>query len=210
MLLFKGIMTGVIASMPLGPIAILIIQRTVNKSYKSGLFSALGATTTDTLYATLAGFSLTYILTFLREYQTIFQILGGLILLSLGFYIFQKNPTKSLEKYRRRGTNYVQDYFSTMLIAISNPMIVMIYIAIFAGTGLAFSLEHITDALQMILGFALGSITWWFILTSTINLFRHRFNLQVLWWFNKISGSAIMLFVLISAIMILINGNPKI
>jgi threonine/homoserine/homoserine lactone efflux protein len=210
MLLFKGIMTGVIASMPLGPIAILIIQRTVNKSYKSGLVSALGATTTDTLYATLAGFSLTYILTFLREFQTIFQILGGLILLTLGFYIFQKNPTKSLEKYRRRGTNYVQDYFSTMLIAVSNPMIVMIYIAIFAGTGLAFSLEKITDALQMILGFALGSITWWFILTSIINLFRHRFNLQVLWWFNKISGSVIMLFVLISAIMILINGNPKI
>lgn len=210
MLLFKGILTGVLTSMPLGPIAILIIQRTVNKSYKSGLFSALGATTTDTLYAILAGFSLTYILSFLREFQTIFQIMGGLTLLTLGCYIFQKNPTKSLEKYRRRGTNYIQDYFSTMLIAISNPTLIMIYIALFAGTGIAFNIDHIGDALQMIAGFILGSITWWLLLTSTINLLRHRFNLQALWWFNKISGSIIILFVVISTIVILINGNPKI
>lgn len=209
MVLLKGILMGIIASVPLGPIAIMVIQRTVNKNFKSGLISALGATTADTLYAILAGFSLSYIISFIRDYQTILQIFGGIVLLFLGIYVFRKNPIRSLRKYRKQGSNYYQDYFSTLLIVMSNPLIIMAYIALFAGTGIAFSLENILDTLQMVLGFALGAISWWVTLTSVVNLIRKQFNLHILWWFNKISGSIIIVFVITSAILIITKGNPS-
>lgn len=208
--LLKGLIIGILISMPLGPIAIMIIQRTVNKSLKSGIVSALGATTGDVIYAIIAGFSLSYIISFIREYQTFFQFFGASVLFILGIYVFRKNPTKSLRKFRRQGTKYYQDFFSTLLIVLSNLLIVLFYIAIFAGVGITFSFNHFAETCQIILGFALGCIAWWFLLTSIINMMRHKLNLHILWWFNKISGVIIMVFAVSTAVLFLIKGNPTI
>ena len=60
-LFIKGIIIGLAVSVPLGPIGILIIQRTVNKDRTSGFLSGMGASISDAIYAVVAGFSLTYI-----------------------------------------------------------------------------------------------------------------------------------------------------
>jgi len=54
-LLIKGIIVGLLASIPLGPIGVLCIQRTINKGRLSGFLSGLGAATADTIFATIAG-----------------------------------------------------------------------------------------------------------------------------------------------------------
>jgi threonine/homoserine/homoserine lactone efflux protein len=209
-LIIKGYIMGFLISLPIGPIAILIIQRTANKSFKSGIYTALGAVTADTIYALVAGFSLSYIITFLREYQTILQIIGAAVLFFLGFYIFRVHPLNEMKDYKRKGNNYFQCYGTALLFTLSNPLIVLAYIAVFAGTGVVFNIKEIFETFFFIAGFSSGALSWWLILTSTINYFRHRFNLRILWWFNKISGTIIMIFVFVTTIFALLKGTPKI
>jgi threonine/homoserine/homoserine lactone efflux protein len=209
-LFFKGLLTGFLVSLPIGPMAVLVIQRTVNRNLRSGFFTGLGVSLTDTIWVILAGFSISYIITFLETYQLYIQIIGAILLFLLGLNIYFSHPLKSLKEFKRKGTNPVQCIITGMAIAFSNPLTVLAYIVLLAGTHIVFSTNDLLEPVSFISGFYIGAICWWLILTNLINLFRHRFNLRVLWLFNKISGSMIMLLVLISTLYILIYGNPSI
>ncbi|MDX9881849.1 MAG: LysE family transporter [Prolixibacteraceae bacterium] len=204
-LFIQGLIVGFLVSVPLGPIGVLVVQRTVNKSRYSGLFSGMGAATSDTFYAIVAGFSLTIIIDFIRQHQMLFQILGTLILLALGFYIFFKNPVRDLKRNRRRGTTHFQDYISSFLITVANPLVIFVFIAVFAGSGLVLNISKPYQALVIIVGIFTGACSWWFTLSGLVSLFRHRINLRVLWWFNKSAGIMVWLFVLITLIVVLVK-----
>ena len=204
-LFIKGVVIGLAVSVPLGPIGILIIQRTVNKNRISGFLSGMGASISDTLYSVVAGFSLTYIIDFIRAHELEFQILGALIVLFLGLHIFIKNPVRDLRNYRKRGSTYWQDLISTFLITFPNPMVVFIFLAVFASSGIVFQIDHPYQAFFMVLGVFAGTNTWWLLLTGIVSSFRHKFNLRVLWWFNKIAGGVIMFLVVVSFILSLVD-----
>ncbi len=86
-LLFKGLVIGFSASVPLGPIGVVCIQRTINKGKTSGFVSGLGAAFSDALYAVIAGLGLTYIINFIEKQQNTFQLIGGIFLVFLGVKI---------------------------------------------------------------------------------------------------------------------------
>ena len=209
-LFFKGLLTGLLVSLPLGPMSILVIQRTANRDFKSGFYTGLGIATTDSLWALIAGFSVSYIITFLREHQSIIQVIGALVLFFLGLYIFNSHPLNAIRKFRRKGTSPIQCYISTVLISASNPSVILAYIAVFAGTNIVFNIHHLASPFVFTLGFLIGSLSWWLIISSTVNRFRHHLNLRILWWFNKISGALVMLFVVISTLFVIFKGSPAI
>lgn len=207
-LFFHGLLSGLLVSLPLGPMAILIIQRTANRDFRSGFYTALGVAFTDTFWALLAGFSVSFLISFIREYQVIIQIIGALVLFILGLYIFNSHPIQSIRKFKRKGNNHLQDFLSAILIALSNPLIILAYIALFASTNLAFNIDYLWTPLSFTSGFFIGAMMWWIAIAATISRFRHHFNLRILWWFNKISGVAIMSFIVITSLVVLIKGNP--
>ena len=49
--IFKGILIGIIASAPMGPVGVLCIQRTLNKGRWYGFVTGIGATVSDLIYA---------------------------------------------------------------------------------------------------------------------------------------------------------------
>ncbi len=204
-LFIKGIIIGLAVSVPLGPIGILIIQRTVNKDRASGFLSGMGASISDTIYAIVAGFSLTYIIDFIRLHQLPFQVLGALIVFFLGIHIFIKNPVSELKRYKRKGSTYFQDLASTFLITFPNPMVVFIFLAVFASSGIVLEIDKPYQAFFMVFGVFAGANSWWLILTGIVGMFRHKFNLRVLWWFNKIAGVTIMVLVIVTFVIALIE-----
>lgn len=197
-LFLTGIIIGLAVSVPLGPIGVLIIQRTVNKDRVAGFISGMGAATSDAIYAIIAGFSLSWIIDFVRQYQFTFQTLGALIIFLLGVHIFQKNPVKDIRRLRRKGSTYLQDYISTFLITFPNPLVIFVFLAVFAGTGIVLNIEKPYQAFFVVFGVFTGACSWWLVLTSLVGIFRHRFNLRLLWWFNKVAGVIIWVFVIIS------------
>jgi threonine/homoserine/homoserine lactone efflux protein len=205
-LLWKGFIIGIVVSIPLGPIGILCIQRTVNKNWRSGYTSGLGAATSDTLYAVIAGFSLTIIIDFLSRHEMLFHIIGAIIIIFLGLHIYQTNPSKEIQKFRRRGATYMQDYFITLLLTLSNPLAIFVFIAVFASSGLALNLSAPLRSLMIVGGVFLGASSWWLLLTGIVNLFRHKFNLRILFWANRIVGIVVILFAIISFLYLQFNS----
>lgn len=202
-LIAKGILIGLLVSIPLGPIGVLVIQRTVNKSRMAGLLSGMGAALSDTLYAIVAGFSLTFVIDFIREHEMMFQVFGAVVVLVLGIHIFFKNPVSDLRRNRVRGNTHFQDIISSFLVTISNPLTVFVFLAVFTSSGVAISLQQPYHAFFVILGISTGAFIWWFSLSGIVSLFRHKINLRILWWINKTAGAIIVLFVLVTVIVVI-------
>lgn len=191
-----GMLVGFSASLPLGPIGVLIIQRTLQNGRTSGLLSGFGAALSDTIYAIIAGFSLSYIVTFI-EAQILWIQLGGVIILTgLGVKIFRTNPATQLRKQKAGKHNLVSDVVSTFLLTLSNPLAIFLFIAFFAGFRVLKTDYGLTGHLIIISGVFVGAAVWWTILTSVVGLFRSKINLRRLFWINKIAGLTIIVLVL--------------
>ena len=205
-LIAKGILIGLLVSIPLGPIGVLVIQRTVNKSRMAGLLSGMGAALSDTLYAIVAGFSLTFVIEFIRAHEVVFQTIGAVVVLVLGIHIFFTNPVKDIRRKRLRGNTHFQDIVSSFLVTVSNPLTVFVFLAVFTSSGVAVSLEQPYHSFFVILGIFTGAFLWWFSLSGIVSLFRHKINLRILWWINKTAGAIIILFVLITVLVVVQKG----
>ena len=60
-LTIKGLIVGMVASAPMGPVGVLCIQRTLNKGREYGLMTGLGAALSDILYALITGFGMSFV-----------------------------------------------------------------------------------------------------------------------------------------------------
>ena len=196
--IYGGIRIGLLASIPLGPIGLLCIQRTLQRGRLAGFISGLGAATSDTLYAIIAGFSLSYIVVFIEKQIFWLQLFGAIILIILGIKIFQSNPAVQLRKQRQRKTSLLQDYVSTFLWTISNPLAVFIFMAFFASFRAVDPNAGIVEQLMLIFGVFIGASGWWLTLTSIVGFFRAAVNLRRLYWINKIAGLTIIVLVIIA------------
>lgn len=203
--IFEGMIVGFSASVPLGPIGVLCIQRTLQRGRLAGLFSGLGAAISDTIYAVIAGFSLSFIVAFIEEQIFWIQIFGAVILFLLGAHIYRSNPAVQLRRQRRSKSSYLQDFISTFLLTISNPLALFLFIAFFAGFGVVAPNSGLAAQLVLILGVFLGATTWWLLLTSVVGLFRHAVNLRRLYWINKIAGATIIGLVLVGLVVWLLR-----
>jgi threonine/homoserine/homoserine lactone efflux protein len=199
-LFWKGIFIGLMVSIPLGPIGVLCIQRTLNKGRKSGFVSGLGATVADTFFSLIAGFGISMIITFLKAHHIYFQIIGGIIVMYLGIHIFFTNPVQQLRHHRMSQNKLSQDFLSVFFLTVSNPMAIFFFIAMFAGVNLAAGPMNIFLVGLIVAGVFVGSSSWWFILTTFVNIFRHRFRLKSIWWMNKVAG-VIIFFLGLAAIL---------
>ena len=199
--ILEGMIVGFSASVPLGPIGVLCIQRTLQRGRLAGFFSGLGAAVSDTIYAVIAGFSLSFIVAFIEEQIFWIQIFGAVILFLLGAHIYRSNPAVQLRRQRRSKSSYLQDFVSTFLLTISNPLALFLFIAFFAGFGVVAPNSGLAAQLVLILGAFLGATTWWLLLTSVVGLFRQAVNLRRLYWINKIAGATIIVLVLVGLVV---------
>lgn len=98
----KAFLIGICASVPLGPVAIYVLQVSLSKGHKPGFLTGLGATTIDTLYAVVAVFALAFAERFIETHKVLIFILGGLIVALVGASIVFKDPFRSLSRMTTR------------------------------------------------------------------------------------------------------------
>ncbi len=189
----KGIMVGLLASIPLGPIGVICIQRTINKGRISGLFSGFGAATADTIFAAIAGFSLTFIISYIEEQRIIFQAIGGVVITVLGIKIFYTNPIKQIRRHKRKKNRLLNDYLYVFALTLTNPLAIFLFVALFALMGVVTDNTTLQHSLVTTSGVFIGASLWWYILTTIVHTFRDKFRLKQLWWINKISGATIFI-----------------
>lgn len=196
-LFIRGIVIGLVASITLGPVGVMCIQRTLSKSRKAGFLSGLGAATADSIFATIAYFFISLVSAFIEENMNVISIIGGLCVIFVGVRIYLTNPIVQIRRNRAGKSNLWQDYISTFFLTLTNPAFILWLIVIFTAFNVSYDPEapddisRVVSGLFMIFGFFVGAATWWFSLTYSINLLRNRFKPRHLLWINRIAGSII-------------------
>ncbi len=197
----KGFLVGMAASIPLGPIGVLCIQRTLSKGRSSGLFTGMGAAVSDTFFAAIALLSLSFVSDFIEQYRNWVMIIGGLIVALFGLKLFLTNPVTQVKRLKSGSKRYWEDFFSSMLMTISNPGALILMLGLFAFAGIDVSEDAPKFVITITLwGVFIGAALWWFILSASINHFRSRFRLRQLLMINRISGIIILVLGLISTL----------
>jgi len=194
--LIKGVMIGLSIAVPVGPIGILCIRRTLTRGRIIGFLSGLGAATADALYGAIAGFGLTFLSNLLVGHQTGFRMIGGGLLCIIGVKIFLSKPAEQAAS--AKGENHWRAYLSTFILTLTNPMTILFFAAVFAGLGVGSGSDTYLSATILVLGVFLGSASWWLVLSGFTGLLRGMFNVNRMQWLNRISGLIIIGFGLVA------------
>lgn len=198
----RGLATGALISAPMGPIGMLIIQRTLSKGRWTGLFTGIGAALSDLIYCLLAGFGLSFVTEFIEKQQIWLQIGGAIVLAIFALYLFRKNPTRSLKSVRTPGgTTFWTNFVTGFLFTFSNPLILFFIIGLFARFCLIlpdFTLPHYVFVYICIF---CGALAWWYGITWLVNRLRKRFNVRALWLVNRIVAILLLIMAAVGIFM---------
>ena len=198
----KAILIGLGASIPLGPLGIMCIQKTLSKGRWAGFAVGLGSTVADTFYASIALFSVTFINEFLERNSSWVMLIGGIVILLIGLQIALKNPIKDLRRPNAGAikTRHAQEALRGFLMTITNPGALVLMFGLFAFVRLDLTDATTSSVLLVLAGIFVGTAGWWFLLSSGINLFRKRFRLRQMLIINRVSGILIALLGLASLV----------
>ncbi|HEX2936201.1 MAG TPA: LysE family transporter [Bacteroidales bacterium] len=179
---------GLLVSIPPGPVGAMCIKRTINRGIRSGVVTGIGAASADTLYAIIAGLGVGYVINFIEQERYWIQLVGAAIILIIAIKLFYTNPAVEFRNNRTKKTNLFEEFVSVFFITLSNPLVVFIFIALFAGFNLLDGPNRYISALFLIGGVFSGAMLWWFSLSVLVDRFRNRIRLKNIWWLNRILG----------------------
>ncbi len=184
----RGLAAGLIIAAPVGPVNLLCIRRTLEKGWKSGMVSGLGAALADTLYGAIAGFSITLAIQFLIREEFWIRLVGGILLMVIGV-VYYRRPSRSLE-----AGPYVSsvnsDFVSAFLLNVTNPTTVLSFLAVLATLGIGRQ-RPLWQTSLLVAGIFCGSMIWWAILVSAANRLRGRITDRTMRWMNHVAAMAI-------------------
>jgi threonine/homoserine/homoserine lactone efflux protein len=191
-ILLKGILLGLTVSMPLGPIGIILINRTIKRGMLSGFFSGLGLATADALLALVAALGFTVILSFINQEKFFISVIAGIIIIIIGLRIYLSNPVKDIRNKEKANKSLWRDYYSVFVLSISNPYTIFIYVAFFSGVHIGGNVKPELVPFFLIPGVLIGTITWWFFLSYFVSRFKKNIRLRVIVRLNKIAGIVVI------------------
>ena len=197
--IFSGILIGLMVSVPLGPMGVLIIQKTLQKGALAGFVAGMGAACADLFYATVAAFGLGFVINVIQTHELILQIIGGIFLIIVGLKIYFDNPLKQIRmKKRVTKKGLLGDFLTLFFLTVSNPVAIVVFMAVFAGP--SYRIE-----LFVLSGVVIGGGLWWYTLSTLVNIFRKKFRLRVLITINRVSG---VLITVLGGLVILAAFEP--
>ncbi len=188
--LLKGIAVGIVIALPIGPVGVLCVRRTLFEGAFFGLAAGLGAALADTVFGIVAGFGLTAVRDVILGFQDWLGLFGGLFLLAAGARALALRDVRAPEPLA--GERLFGAFASTFAVTVTNPIAILGFTAIIAKVGLNRDATFGTIAV-LIAGVFAGSALWWIGLTTGIVSLRRRAKKFHLAAMNIISGGILAL-----------------
>lgn len=205
-LFLKGLLVGIIASAPMGPVGILCIQRTMQKGRMYGLATGAGAALSDIIYALMTGWGMAFVMDFIDNERNIFwmKLIGSVMLFVFGIYMFRTDPRKCIRPVSNNKGTLFHNFFTSFLVTLSNPLIIFLFLALFN----MFTFVIPGNIFGQCVGYAsivAGAMLWWVGLTYVINRMRKNFGLRGILRLNRSIGTIVLAASVIYAIMTLFH-----
>ena len=156
----EGALAGYGIAIPVGAIAILIIEISLRQGFRSGFMAGAGAATADLIYASIAMIAGSVIASALVEVARPIQIASGLLVIGIGVYgLWNLRSGGRVERLEGVSTNTIGIYGRFLLLTLLNPMTIVYFSALIIGGGVS-QVNTILSGLAFVLGAALASLSW--------------------------------------------------
>lgn len=195
-IIINGFIFGLVLAAPVGPVGVLCVQRTLSEGRMHGLLSGLGAAVGDAIYGAIAAFGVSAVQLWISDHQVSLRTIGGILLLLLAAktLILRSNRKNQKNVGKLHTENLLQDFVSTFLLAITNPITILTFAGLFVTLGSTDVGDSVNNAALLVFGVFIGSALWWFALAFTANLARPYIDGGYQKWVSRISAAILISF----------------
>jgi threonine/homoserine/homoserine lactone efflux protein len=188
LLLFaQSLLIGLSIAAPVGPIGLLVIQRTLSGGAALGLATGLGAAVADAAYGAVGAYGVSAVTNALQAARAPLALAGAGFMLWLAWRTWAKPKpataataaTTTLPQAR----HLAGAFGGTLLLTLSNPATILSFVAIFAALGAGGAARPGL----MVIGVLIGSALWWLLLCALVSALRTRFDAR---WRRRIDAAS--------------------
>ena len=170
-----GMLIGFAAAAPLGPVNMLVIQRCLQRGFRSALAVATGAMLGDIIFAAAAIFGLAALRSLIDENGNALRLLGGLFMIGFGLLLWRQSP--HLDNAQKALPPPMRVATAILVMTLTNPATLFWFFAAvaafrFRDIGHA-SMAAMSHSALLLAGVAAGALLWWLLLCGFARSCRH-------------------------------------
>ncbi len=199
---FYGVLFGIIFSVPLGPMGIFCLQRTLSKGLRCGIASVTGMGLADGFYIIVAGLGVGIFQKFVADQISWLKVVGIAIFFLVAIRMIvplQKKP----KGIKTKSANYgiFGSFFSAFAMQLSNPTAFILFLGLFSILNLAVEGKESAGnhIVPMVAGNIVGILSWWIGLCSLVSYYGEKISERKIRTVKRISGWVIITILVIMA-----------
>ena len=190
--LLAGLLVGLSVAMPIGPMGLLCIQRTLASGPRVGICTGLGAATMNTTHAAVIIAGLDRLAPLMASAGRVLGFAGGLFLLWCAVKTLMRRRT-SLVGSSATQLSPMMAYGTAVAFNAINPMSLVLMLALLSPI-IGVSGPSFAQAATLLLGVFIAVVSWWVCLASGVNLLRSRLSPGMLLVVNQIAGIGLTIY----------------
>lgn len=192
--LLRGVLIGLLFGVPAGAVGAMTAQRAYSSGLRAGLLTGLGSSVADCLYACVGAFGLSIISDYLLAHQTTINLLGGVIILTMGLgLLLKKSEPDTQEAQPAQGARL---FLSSFAVGITNPAAILTFLFAFSWFGLGGGMAPV-DGFLLVTGVFIGTYIWWIALSAGVVAIKKRMKKYSLRTIEKCFGVVLLGFSLV-------------
>ena len=197
--IIKAMLVGICAAAPVGPVLILVIQKTLCHGRDAGMMTGLGSAVADTVYATVGLLALSLIEDFVKSHSGMIMIIGGVLVGLIGAGVFfRKVSIRQADSGKK--VSLIGCSLQSCGSALSNPAALAVMIALLAMFGL-YAGKTEAPVWLLAAGVMAGELLYWRLIVNVLSRFV-KLKEDVLQIVSRVSGAVIFCF----GIFLIIKG----
>lgn len=170
MAFWEGMIAGYGIAIPVGAIAVLIIEMALRRGFGLGFTAGAAAATVDFLYAAIAVVAGVALASALAPYATHLRVLSAVVLMGLGGFGIWRTWKRQRHNIHSQTTvkssSYFQIYGQFFGLTLLNPLTIVYFAALVLGRDPEATLTT-ADRAAFVIGAGLASLSWQTLLAGT-------------------------------------------
>jgi threonine/homoserine/homoserine lactone efflux protein len=190
----SGFLMAFFGSMPpVGPIAVLLLERGVSGKDREGRGIALGAAIAETLYCALAMAGISELMSRYAIIETIARAIGVAILLGLGIYFARFTLVMGAAPHEDKKVRFGGPVVLGLTISASNPVLIITWSGSIA-TLLSFAHLRFDLAARgvFVIGVFAGMFGWFHLFLWMLRRYKDRITLRAAQLSVRLAGAAMI------------------
>jgi arginine exporter protein ArgO len=172
----EGALAGLGIAVPVGAIAVLIVDLAMRRGFARAVPAALGAANADLVYATVAVLAGSAVASALEPHERMIELISAGVLAGIAVYrTWRLLRPVDVGRAAGAGDGPLRTYGSFLALTLVNPMTVTYFAALILGLG-PDTLGSSSDKVLFAAGAGIASASWQLLLAATGAVLHHRLS----------------------------------